>query len=683
LPVRVPVVDDGHVGSERSRSGAASESVARTHRWEPVFALEQLARRPAAGALMPPAMPRLADGEWVEVVRVATGRVLGRTPRTIDDPFVQLSTLAGRVSHGAGRFRLRGELATQAGWLAGERVGLATCPMPGFDPSQLAARERWRTLADVRHAAGVVMAGLSHALGVDLAQPPLPRHELVDDRMVPPGRRNYLSPADLRGLPVGVWIEAGPYTRGEWLARGVAGAAGTAAFLRVTDRSYLAAYESRHGAMWRLETTGRGAHNGLVDEGVSNSLQDAKADVRHALAGRFPDLAADLDAHAPTRVASRHLPWAPLAAGRDERTQQRVIDDRVSAVVAPGPGGRWQTWVSVDGELRQGPLAADQAAAKEHADLLARRALAGLNRPTPEQADRLISDAASTPWSWDRALLVDSVGHRLTDADRAVLASTDDPASLVETMAASGVLAPATMLRVLHAEGVTAHTAAGLVPAIGMATDDAIHTLHAEWGAERLEMAALLGATVEELRAAGCTPTELLAAAPREMLRSLDQRESTWLRAGPSLLEAGYSEAEAVAHLAAHAPTPETFAAGVAVIVEDPVAAFAYAARRAAPDDLAVLSERYGLTPAEAAAAFASAGVAPDRAIEALHLRCDHDVEATYEIAAGVLRVGQGYVTSVLAGDASNVVALAGEPRSVDGEMLVEAAAALGDGIEP
>ena len=49
LPVRVPVVDDGHVGSERSRSGAASESVARTHRWEPVFALEQLARRPTRG----------------------------------------------------------------------------------------------------------------------------------------------------------------------------------------------------------------------------------------------------------------------------------------------------------------------------------------------------------------------------------------------------------------------------------------------------------------------------------------------------------------------------------------------------------------------------------------------------------------------------------------------------------
>ena len=92
LPVRVPVVDDGHVGSERSRSGAASESVARTHRWEPVFALEQLARRPTAAVLAAPVVPRLSEVEWVEAVRVATGRVLGRTPRKVTDPFVHLAT---------------------------------------------------------------------------------------------------------------------------------------------------------------------------------------------------------------------------------------------------------------------------------------------------------------------------------------------------------------------------------------------------------------------------------------------------------------------------------------------------------------------------------------------------------------------------------------------------------------
>jgi hypothetical protein len=111
-----------------------------------------------------------------------------------------------------------------------------------------------------------------------------------------------------------------------------------------------------------------------------------------------------------------------------------------------------------------------------------------------------------------------------------------------------------------------------------------------------------------------------------------------------------------VAHLAAHAPTPETFAVGVTTIVDDPLTAFAYAARRACADDLAVLSERYGFAPAEAAAVFASAGVALDRAIEAVHVRCDQDVDATYEIAGCVLGAGQDYVTSVLTGDVANVV---------------------------
>src|SRR4051812_13386528 len=90
LPVRVPVVDAGRVGSDRSRSGAASESVARMHRWESVFALEQLARRPPTGVLAPPVVPRLGEAAWLDVMRVATGRVLGRTPRRVDDPLVQL-----------------------------------------------------------------------------------------------------------------------------------------------------------------------------------------------------------------------------------------------------------------------------------------------------------------------------------------------------------------------------------------------------------------------------------------------------------------------------------------------------------------------------------------------------------------------------------------------------------------
>src|SRR5437868_984973 len=44
LPVRVPVVDAGAVESERSRLVARSHALAGSHRWETVFAAEQLAR---------------------------------------------------------------------------------------------------------------------------------------------------------------------------------------------------------------------------------------------------------------------------------------------------------------------------------------------------------------------------------------------------------------------------------------------------------------------------------------------------------------------------------------------------------------------------------------------------------------------------------------------------------------
>jgi hypothetical protein len=659
LPIRVPVLEDGTLASDRSRSGAASESLARTHRWEPVFVLEQLVRRPALGTLAPPSVPSLSEADWMDALRVATGRVLGRMPRRIDDPTVQLAALAGRVSHGAGRFRLGHELAAQAGWLVADRIGLGSAPMPSFDPSDLAARERWRTMVDVRHAAGALTAGVSHALGVDLNASPLPRHELVDDRTVAPGRRNYLAPADVRALPLDMWLEVGPYTRSEWLARGVAGASGTASFCRVTERSYLAAYETRQGAMWRLETTGRGLHQGLVAEGVADGLLAAGDDARHALAERFPELARSGHASPSTRVISPGLAWAPLEGGIDDRTQQRVIDERVAAVVAPGPGGRWQTWIRVDGDLRQGPLAADQRAAKETADVLARAALAGLTALPPDRADRLVADAASTPERWEREVLVAAIGHRLTDEDRRQLVQSPDPGVLVETMSAAGVLAPATMLRVLHAEATDAAVVAALVPAMGVPVPDAIRALHADWGMERLDAAALLGATVEELREAGCSCAELLAAAPRETLRSLDTRESTWLRVGPSLLEAGYNEREAVAHLAAHAPSPATFAAATASIIDDPVTALAHGARRAGPEHLAALSERYGLTPAETAGALASASVLPRDAVEVVHQRCDEDVDATYELAVGVLGVSDELVTAVLAGDDVSVVALA------------------------
>ena len=639
LPVRVPVVDDGVVESDRSRLSARSHAVIGGHRWELVYAEEQLARRPTPGVLQPVGVPTLGDREWVEAVRVASGRVLGRLPRSIDDPAVQLGVLAGRVPCGSGRMRLPPDLAGQAGWLVADRVGLARGPMPGFDPSDLPARERWQRLVDVRHASGVVLAGVSHALGVDLARSPLPRHDLVEDRTVPAGRRNYLASADLRGLPVGVWVEAGPYTRSEWLARGVAGATGVGSFLRVTDRSYLAVYETKAGAMWRMETVGRGSHHGLIAEGTAGSVTVGKDSARAALADRYPEIAGAIETPIPAKVATAGWGWLPLADGRDVRTERRVFDDRVHAVIAPGPGGRWDSWITVDGALRQGTLTATSTEARTMAESLARDALRDLARYEPERADRLVRDLAVTPDVWDRGVLVQTVGHRLADTDRDRLATTTDASTLVEVMQATGVLTPSTMLHVLHAEQVDPGTVAGLVPTLGVPVAQAIRRLHDDWGVDRLDAAAAVGATTDELRAAGCTASELLAAAPRETLRSLDARESTWEVAGATLLEAGYTPGEAVAHLAAHAPTPETFAAGVTAIVDDPVVAFTHAVRRAQPDDLAALSERYGLDPHTAGRCLVTAGCGDDTTVEVLTLRCADDSVALADAVESVLGV--------------------------------------------
>jgi hypothetical protein len=640
VPVRVPMLDTAGVASDRSRTGARSGSVAGGLRWEPVFALEQLARRPAPGVVREVVVPSMSERDRVEAVRVATGRVLGLTPRKIDDPVGQLATLAGRVSHGSGRLRLSPELAGQAGWLVADRLGWGPGPMPSFDPTGLSPRERWRTAVDIRHSVEQLLVGVSYAVGVDLRASALPRRDLVDDRVVAPERRNYLAPADVRGLPLGMWVEAGPYTRAEWLARGVAGAVGVAAVLRVNDRSYLAAYETRTGATWRLETSGRGAHHGLVAEGPADDLTAAKDSARAALQERYPDAARAVESERSTAVIGPQHGWVTVEGGRDDRSQLRAFDERVAAMVSPGPGGRWQTWASVDGTPHQGPLVADVDIARTTAEELARGALMQLATVAPDRANAMVHDLATNREGWDRSRLVEIVGHRLTDTDRAELASTTDADRLVGLMRSTGVLAPAAMMRVLQAEHVDATIVVDCVPALGMPIPDAMRMLHDEWRLDRLDAGATLGATVEELRAAGCTAVEMLAAAPREELRQLDTRAHTWELVAPTLLEAGYTPAEAVAHLAAHAPTPATFAAGVTMIVEDPIVAFVYSRTHAGVDDLAALSERFDLTPAETAKALCSAACPIDRAAAVIDARCPDDSAA----ASAIITEAYGHV---------------------------------------
>jgi hypothetical protein len=637
LPIRVPVTGQGSMASPRSRLPARSRSVAAGHRWDLVYATEQLARRPAPGSLTPVAVPSLRPGEWNEVVRRATGRLTGRTPRRVVDADVQLVALAARAPLPVGRPRVAEPvLLSQAVWSVRSRVGLDAGPMPGFDPQSLSPRERWHTLVDVRAVTDRVLYAVSHSLGVDLTASPLPRVEASDDREVAATRRNYLSPADVRGLPLGVWVETGPYSRGEWLARGVAGASGRAAHLRVNDRSYLSVYEARSGALWRLETTGRGAHRGLVAEGGADGFEDAKQAVRAALRDRFPQVARGVDAGVGAPVAPQHG-WVPLPGGRDVRTERRVFDERVSATIAPGPGGRWETWVAADGVLTQGPLVASAGDARELAEAMARGALMTLAADAPDRADRMVRDLVEAG-TLSRADLDGMVGARLADVDRVALRSPVTPPDvLVDLLSATGVLGPATVVAVLHHEGVDAATTAGLIPAIGLPVVEGIRELHGRWGMDRLVAGGYLSATSEELRAAGCTTVEMLQAAPREVLRRLDTRDHTWQMAAVSLLDAGFSTGDAIGQLALHAPTPETFAAGVCEIEDGPLRAFPTAIREASVPDLVALSERYGLSPAETAATLVLSCASVDVVARVVHCRCDDDVVATVEACRGVL----------------------------------------------
>ena len=664
LPVRVPVVEETGVVNDRTRQSGRSESVAGSHRWELVFASEQLARRPAVGALTPAAVPTMSDREWREAVRIAAGRMTGHTPRSVKEPAEQLLAMAGRVSHGQGRVRLPEELTAQAAWLVADRVGRAEGAMPGFDPSGLLSRERWQSAVDVRRSVDRVLSAVSFGVGVELASSPLPRHELVDDREVRAGRRNYLAPADVRGLPLGVWVEAGPYKRAEWLARGVAGAVGVGAFMRVNDRSYLAVYDTKGGAMWRLETTGRGAHLGLVGQGESESLAAGKRDVAVALGERFPDAAAAIEAVTTNRVVSGSFGWSALPEGRDDRTQHRVFDDRVTAMVAPGPGGRWQTWVAVDGQQRQGPYAPGVEDARTIADGIARGALLELSAVTPSKANEMVRELATGDSRWDRSDLVAVIGHRLSDTDRAELASTSDPARLTELMRDAGVIAPATMLHVLKAEGIDAANVYPLAATIGLPIAEAVRVIHDRWDVDRLTVGRELGADVHELRAAGCSAAEMLAVAPREVLRGLDQREHTWELVAPTLVEVGYTVAESVRHLAAHAPTPNTFAAGVATIVDSPVDAFGLAGNHAQVEDLVALSQRYGLDPAETASAVAAGCVPIDRAVGVIAARCESDEDMTSALSARYLGLIDHETTAILHGIPPAEVAHLG--RAVD-----------------
>ena len=142
----------------------------------------------------------------------------------------------------------------------------------------------------------------------------------------------------------GVWVESGPYTRAEWTVPvspvGPAGAPTreSTTVLSGRGRDPLGGdVAPRDHRAWLPPR--------VVAEGPADDFNDAGRGRRLARE-RGPYVAAAIDAARQPRWCRSHQGWHAEPGGRDRRTEVRVLDDRVSAMIAPGPGGRWETWVS-------------------------------------------------------------------------------------------------------------------------------------------------------------------------------------------------------------------------------------------------------------------------------------------------------------------------------------------------
>ncbi len=130
-------------------------------------------------------------------------------------------------------------------------------------------------------------------------------------------------------------------------------------------------------------------------------------------------------------------------------------------------------------------------------------------------------------------------------------------------------------------------------------------------------------------------------------------------------MEAGLDAVGALRHVADHAPTPSTMAVAVASIVEasdglggrDPViAALTVIGRRVTPDDLAAVTERFGLDPLQSAEAFVAAGVATPDTVHTVIARTDGDVDAARTIMTAAIGLSEHGFDRAVAPEFDNVI---------------------------
>lgn len=636
-PIRVPVTTPGREPDPYLGGVRPTRAAVERWEWRPVYSIDQLARLPVPAMLPAATIPDCftgpdADREYLAAVRrVASSTVRGRLP-TQDDPHAVLSDAATRLTRSGKRTALDPILAHQTAWLVGHRVGHHQGDLPAFDPAPLEARERWQHLQAVLEPARKLTAALGATVGVDLLGSSLPRMTIDDDRVVPATRRHRLPRASFEQLPVGRWVEVGPYTEQEWAARGET-ASGRGAYLRLNQSAYVVAVEHGDTAGWRVEDIAERTGHGHLASGTDRCLEDAQTNALNVLQGRYPALAP-----ASEGVVSRFATgWEALPGPGRSRAEMRRVSDEVTIYALAGPGGRWIPALQrhTAGTLERLASTRTLPEARDAAELAGRRVVRDRGISSPAQFDDIVA-ALATSGDYDRRELADLVGRRLDPDEHTRVRDTDDPAELVELLGAAGVT-PATTVLVLAADGTDAHAAATVLPLAGVPMSDGIRALAAHWTLDRTDAATLLDATASEMRDAGCDASEILRVRPREVLRTLSDDPRVWELAAATMHTSGHPLPTVVRHLIAHAPSPEAFSAGLSVVVDDPRTGLALACHQGAPGDLlADLSERYGLSPEQTAVALGDANATPQVLVETLVQRCEGDPQLTTALATSV-----------------------------------------------
>lgn len=642
-PVRVPVTTGGSEPDPYLGGTRATRAAVERWEWRPVFEIAQLARRPVPDSLVAVDLPAAFSGSDASSAlldaarKVASATVRGRLPKS-SDPHRTLADAAGRLTRTGDVPGLVPVLREQVAWMVTDRISLAARPSPPeFDPSGLKPRQRWEVLQSALDPARKLTAALGVAIGVDLVASPLPRMTIVDDRVVPAGRRHRLPAASLEQLPVGQWVEVGPYTAAEWEARGEH-AAGRGAYLRLNKNAYIVAIERGDSAAWRLEDVAARTGDGILATGTGTSLGRARADAINTLQGRYPALApSPVDVTLPVPSGATRG-WEPMPGQGTTSAELRRLDERTTVYVIPGPGGRWMPAVhhAATGDIDRLPLTRTIEEAKTSAVLAGYRAMRLAAMDTPAKFDPMLAAFAASG-DYSRRELTALLTSRLDPGDSARLPDAK-PSELVELVGAAGA-SPATTVAILHAESVDARTVASLLPTAGVPMPEAIRVLHERWELPRAESAELLGASAAEMRTAGCTPVEIIGVRPRDVLRSLPDDPHLWELAAGTMSAAGHSAATIAGHLVTHSPTPDAFAAALTAGIDDPAAGVAMAIRSGAQgEQLAAATEAYGLSPGEAATVLADHRCPAHVLLDTLDARCDGVTEAVVALAgtAGV-----------------------------------------------